>query len=453
MDPVSSADVFLFERFRFDRRSGGLFDMDGTQVAVGSRALDVLGVLIERAGELVSKDEIMDVVWPGTTVEEANLTVQISALRRVLDNRGSERSTIQTVAGRGYRFVAAITRHNEASSFDSKALPQHGSRVPPRLSIVVLPIINLSRDPEQEYFADALTDSLTTDLSRLAGSFVISCNTAFTYKGRKVSARQIGSEVGVRYVLEGSVQRSGKQVRINAQLIDAETDGHVWAERFERETGDLFALQEEITRRIAVTLNIALVGAEAARPTEHPVALDYILRGRAATMTPASRENRTEAIGLFEQALALDPRSVAAQSYLATALSARILDHLTDTAAADIERATGLAGQALAASPRPAARSRITPTARCCGRRIGTPRRLAIRDGNRVRSQLGARLRPYRLVQALHGADRGGDPARRASHPPESPRPRNRHLVHADRSGASPAIALRRGGYLARKGA
>ena len=352
MDPVSSADVFLFERFRFDRRSGGLFDMDGTQVAVGSRALDVLGVLIERAGELVSKDEIMDVVWPGTTVEEANLTVQISALRRVLDNRGSERSTIQTVPGRGYRFVAAITQHNEASSFDSKALPQHGSRVPPRLSIVVLPIINLSRDPEQEYFADALTDSLTTDLSRLAGSFVISCNTAFTYKGRKVSARQIGSEVGVRYVLEGSVQRSGKQVRINAQLIDAETDGHVWAERFERETGDLFALQEEITRRIAVALHLELVGAEAARPTKHPDALDYILRGRAATMRPPSRESRIEAIGLFERALALDPHSAVAQSYLATALTARVIDNLSATVAADIGRAEELAGKALASSPR-----------------------------------------------------------------------------------------------------
>ena len=142
---------------------------------------------------------------------------------------------------------------------------------------------------------------------------------------------QIGAELGVRYVLEGSVQRSGKQVRINAQLIDAETDGHVWAERFERETGDLFALQEEITRRIAVTLNIELVGAEAARPTEHPVALDYILRGRAATMTPASRENRTEAIALFEQALTLDPRSVAAQSYLATALSALPATFVTTT--------------------------------------------------------------------------------------------------------------------------
>jgi TolB-like protein/Flp pilus assembly protein TadD len=294
----------------------------------------------------------MDVVWPGTTVEEANLTVQISALRRVLDNRGSERSTIQTVPGRGYRFVAAITRHNEASSFDSKALPQHGSRVPPRLSIVVLPIINLSRDPEQEYFADALTDSLTTDLSRLAGSFVISCNTAFTYKGRKVSARQIGSEVGVRYVLEGSVQRSGKQVRINAQLIDAETDGHVWAERFERETGDLFALQEEITRRIAVALHLELVGAEAARPTKHPDALDYILRGRAATLKPTTRENRVEAIGLFERALALDPHSAVAQSYLATALTARVLDNLSATVAADIGRAEELARQALASSPR-----------------------------------------------------------------------------------------------------
>ena len=326
--------------------------MDGTQVAVGSRALDVLGVLTERAGELVSKDEIMDVVWPGTTVEEANLTVQISALRRVLDNRGSERTTIQTVAGRGYRFVAVITQHNEASSFDSKALPQHGSRVPPRLSIVVLPIINLSRDAEQEYFADALTDSLTTDLSRLAGSFVISCNTAFTYKGRKVSARQIGSEVGVRYVLEGSVQRSGKQVRINAQLIDAETDGHVWAERFERETGDLFALQEEITRRIAVALHLELVGAEAARPTKHPDALDYILRGRAATLKPTTRENRVEAIGLFERALALDPHSAVAQSYLATALTARVLDNLSATVAADIGRAEELARQALASSPR-----------------------------------------------------------------------------------------------------
>jgi len=132
---------------------------------------------------------------------------------------------------------------------------------PPRLSIVVLPFINLSSNPEQEYFADAMTDSLTTDLSRLAGSFVISCNTELTYKGRRISGKQIGAELGVRNVLEGSVLRSGKQVRINAQLIDAETDGHIWAERFDRDTVDLFALQEEITRLIAVALHLELIGA------------------------------------------------------------------------------------------------------------------------------------------------------------------------------------------------
>jgi TolB-like protein len=255
----------------------------------------------------------------------------------------------------------------------------------PRLSIVVLPINNLTSDPEQEYFADAITDSLTTDLLRIAGSFVIARNTAFTYRGKSIGARQIGAELGVRYVLEGSVQRSGKQIRVNAQLIDAESEAHLWAERFDRDGSDLFALQDEITQRVAVTLNIELVGAEAARPTGHPEALDYILRGRAATMTPASRENRTAAIGLFERALALDPRSVAAQSYLATALSARVLDHLTDTAATDIERADGLAwaGIGRLASQRARAlrqRPGIEGTESIRGGHC------RIRNGNRVRS-------------------------------------------------------------------
>jgi TolB-like protein len=216
---------------------------------------------------------------------------------------------------------------------------------------VVLPFINLSSDPEQEYFADAMTDSLTTDLSRVAGSFVISCNTAFTYKGRRVSGKQIGAELGVRYVLEGSVLRSGKQVRINAQLIDAETDGHAWAERFERDTGDLFASRRD-HQADRGGAHLELVGAEAARSTEHPDALDHILRGRAATMRPPSREPRIEAIGHFERALALDPHSAVAQSYLATALTARVIDNLSATVAADIGRAEELAGQALASSPR-----------------------------------------------------------------------------------------------------
>ncbi len=224
--------------------------------------------------------------------------------------------------------------------------------VAPRLSIVVLPFTNLSNDPEQQYFADGITEDLTTDLSRIADMFVISRNTAFTYRNKPVDTKQIGRELGVRYVLEGSVRRSGNQVRVNAQLIDAETDAHLWAERFDRDTGDLFALQNEITSRIAVALNLELVAAEAARPTEHPDALDYILRGRAASSKPPSRDNYAEAISLFERALALDPRSVEAQSWLAIALAGRVLDEMTDSAAADIARAEGLAGQALAASPR-----------------------------------------------------------------------------------------------------
>ena len=226
------------------------------------------------------------------------------------------------------------------------------ARPPPRLSMVVLPFNNLSNDPDQQYFADGITENLTTDLSRIAHMFVISRNTAFTYKDKPVSAKQIGRELGVHYVLEGSVQRSGNQLRVSAQLIDAETDAHLWADRFDRDMGDLFALQNEITGRIAVALNLELTGREAARPTEHPDALDYILRGRAAASKPPSRDRYSEVIGLFERALALDPRSVEAQSLLAMVLTSRALDNMTDSGAADLALAEKLAGQALTASPR-----------------------------------------------------------------------------------------------------
>jgi TolB-like protein len=222
----------------------------------------------------------------------------------------------------------------------------------PRLSIVVLPFTNLSDDREQQYFADGITEDLTTDLSRIEHSFVISCNTAFTYRTKPVDTKQIGRELGVRYVLEGSVRRWGNQIRTTAQLIDAETDAHLWAERFDHDTADLLALQDEITSRIAAALNVELIAAEAARLTERPDALDYLLRGRAARFKPDSPDVYLEAIGLFEQALALDLRSVEAQSRLAIALASRVLNDMTDTAELDILRAEGLAAQTLAASPR-----------------------------------------------------------------------------------------------------
>jgi TolB-like protein/tetratricopeptide (TPR) repeat protein len=221
----------------------------------------------------------------------------------------------------------------------------------PRLSIVVLPFANLSNDPEQEYFADGITDDLTTDVSRIQGSMVIARNTAFNYKGKPIDAKQIGRELGVRYVLEGSVQRSGKQVRINTQLIDTETGAHLWAERFDRDIVDLFALQNEITARIANALQGQLFIAESRRPTDNPDAVEYILRGRAMLTNPISRENYDKAEGYFEQALALDPHSVDAAAWLAVALTVRVTDELSDHPDADLQRAEQLAGQALAAAP------------------------------------------------------------------------------------------------------
>ena len=232
------------------------------------------------------------------------------------------------------------------------ASPVSQSPKAPRLSIVVLPFTNLSDDREQQYFADGITEDLTTDLSRLANMFVISRNTAFTYRNKPVDTRQIGRELGVRYVLQGSVRRSGSQIRVSAQLIDAVTDAHLWADRFDRDATDLFALQNEITGRLAVALNLELIGAGAACPTEHPDALDYILQGRAALWKPQTCENYAEAIMLFERAVALEPRSVDAQSWLASALAWRMLDGITEVATADIARAEGLVEQALAVSSR-----------------------------------------------------------------------------------------------------
>jgi adenylate cyclase len=244
-----------------------------------------------------------------------------------------------------------VTRVDAGARSATQTISHDGGRSRPRLSIVVLPFANLSSDPEQQYFADGITEDLTTDLSRIDGSFVISRNTAFAYRDKPVDTKQIGRELGVRYVLEGSARRSGNQIRVSTQLIDAETDAHLWAERFDGGTVDLFALQDEVTSRIAVALDLELVAAEAARPTEHPEALDYILRGRAALSKPG-RDGYAQAIDLFESALGIDPGSVEARSRLASVLASCVFDGMTDSIEDDIARAEGLVDRALAASPR-----------------------------------------------------------------------------------------------------
>jgi adenylate cyclase len=231
----------------------------------------------------------------------------------------------------------------------SAAIPRPGPA--PRLSIVVLPFGNLSNDPDQQYFADGITEDLTTDLSRIAGSFVISRNTAFQYAGKAVDARQIGRELGVRYVLEGSVRRAGTQARINVQLIDADTDAHLWADRFDRDASDLLALENEITGRIARAVQAQLYIAEGNRPTDKPDALDFLMRGRAELSKTVSKATRDAAVGYFERATALDPNSVEAQVWLANALVSRVIDETSDNPTADMIRAENLIEQALQRAP------------------------------------------------------------------------------------------------------
>ena len=183
---------------------------------------------------------------------------------------------------------------------------------PPRLSMVVLPFANIGGDPEQEHFVDGVTESLTTDLSRIRGSFVIGRNTAFTYKGKHVDLKQIGSELNVRYVLEGSVQRGGNRMRVNVQLIDAETGNHLWAERFDKPLADLFDMQDEIVARLASALNAQLVAAEARRAEQapNPDSMDLYFQGLAWFNKGLSPDNVAQARSFFDRALTADPDNV-----------------------------------------------------------------------------------------------------------------------------------------------
>jgi adenylate cyclase len=228
--------------------------------------------------------------------------------------------------------------------------PAIANAAAPRLSIVVLPFTNLSNDPEQEYFVDGITDDLTTDLSQIPDSLVIARNTAFTYKGKAIDAKQVAHELSVRYVLEGSVRRMGDQVQANVQLIDGETGAHVWADRFETDRRNLGEAQSQISGRLAQALHVELV-QDAARRIErersvNPDARDLVMRGWALWYRPFSAANRQEALQAFERALEIDPRSIDARIGIALLLTVRP-DGSRTSAQEDRERAEQLLREAL----------------------------------------------------------------------------------------------------------
>ncbi len=224
---------------------------------------------------------------------------------------------------------------------------------PPRLSIVVLPFANLGGDPSQDYFVDGVTESLTTDLSRISGSFVIGRNTAFTYKGKPVDLRQIGRELNVRYVLEGSVQRGGSRLRVNVQLIDAESGAHLWADRFEKPAADLFDMQDEIVARLANTLNAQLITAEARRAERapNPDSMDLYFQGMVWANKGSTPEYLAQARGFFERALALDPHNVEALVGVAAVNVRTASTFATDDRSARLEAAEAALTEALSLAP------------------------------------------------------------------------------------------------------
>jgi TolB-like protein len=276
-------------------------------VSVGGRAFDALAVLAAAAGATVGKEALLDAVWPGLTVEENNLQVQISALRKALGE-----GWIVTVPGRGYRLAPQPTSAEPATA-PTLALPD-------KPSLVVLPFHDMSSDGEQEYFVDGLAEDITTALSCMRWLFVIARNSAFTYKGRAVDVRQVGRELGVRYVLEGSVRKAGNRVRISGQLVDAINGAHVWADRFDGALEDIFDLQDRVTSSVVSAIEPKILGAEIERvkrkPTESLQAYDLVLRA-IPHMAARSRDGHREATRLLERAIKIDPNYALALAFLA----------------------------------------------------------------------------------------------------------------------------------------
>jgi adenylate cyclase len=368
MDAPVEGEPRLFGRFRLDPRGGRLFRRDVTgdweQVPIGSRALDILRVLLRGDGTVVSKDAIMNAVWPDVAVEPNNLSVQIAALRRVLDVGSAGQSCIQAVPGRGYRLALDATQAAEALPNQTPALvatSHHDARLggwarhwriasgaivalvallliaswqvgwlsaaaaPPRLSLVVLPFDNLGTDTTDNSIADGITEDLTTLLAQVPDLSVTARNPASAYRGKPTDIRRIGGELGVRYAAEGSVRRVDGMLRINVQFVSTEAGTQLWADHFDigrdRGSNDL----DQVVREISLALGAKIVDIEAARSARerpaNPDGFDLMLQARALTIgQPHSPDLIRQVLALYEGAARLDPSSATALAGLAEAL-------------------------------------------------------------------------------------------------------------------------------------
>ena len=334
---------------------------DGRPIMLGRRAFDVLMALIEAPGAVVSKNDVLQRVWPDRIVEENRLAGEIAALRKAF---GADRELIRTVAGRGYQFTGEIRLASAAADGSEAAdtvtaaadptrapeSPQATLPLPDKPSIAVLPFQNMSGDPEQEYFADGMVEEIITALSRIKWLFVIARNSSFTYKGQAVDVKRVGRELGVRYVLEGSVRKAGGRVRITGQLIDTTNGAHLWADHFDGLLEDVFDLQDKVASSVAGViepeLQAAELGRSACRPTTDLAAYDIYLRAYP-TIWSAARQV-PEVLRLLEQAIARDPHYGPALALAAMCCFRLVIDGRSQDSAADRIKGTDFARRALA---------------------------------------------------------------------------------------------------------
>jgi TolB-like protein/Flp pilus assembly protein TadD len=303
-----------FGQYRLEPRGGLMAGEREVRLTPKARAL--LAFLAERPGEVVTKDEMFAAVWPETEVGDAALVTCIQELRKALRDDARRPRYIETLHRRGYRFIAKLPPAQQPVSNDCErpALP-----LPDRPSIAVLPFTNMSDDRDQEYFADGISEDLITGLSRIRWLFVIARNSTFVYKDRAVDVKQVSRELGVRYVLEGSVRRAGKRLRITAQLVDAISGAHHWAERYDRELGDIFTVQDEITRHVVAAIEPRLLAAEGIRTFSRSAGdLDaWELVARAQThVARLTRSDNATATDALTQAVKLHPDYPPVQSLL-----------------------------------------------------------------------------------------------------------------------------------------
>jgi TolB-like protein/Flp pilus assembly protein TadD len=346
MEPRS----FRFAAFTLDLDRLSVFGPSG-QAELRPKSFAVLRYLVEHAGRVVGKDEVIKAVWPDVTVTDESLTRCISEVRRAI---GDERQrVIKTVSRRGYLLDVQVSAGDAArarAAGPGIGAPAPALPLPDRPSVAVLPFSNLSGDPEQQYFADGVVEDIITALSHCDSLFVIARNSSFTYRDKAVDVRRIGRELGVRYVLEGSVRRAGSRLRITGQLVDARSGVHLWADRFDGDAGDVFELQDRITERVVAAVEPSLQAAELERLRQKPVAdlgaYDLLLRAQALEHE-YTEQSLTAAIDCLERAIAIDPACARALALAAYCYAERRQQGWAKRPAADTAHGYRLATRAL----------------------------------------------------------------------------------------------------------